>query len=332
MPKIKYKIPGAKKTGLRRDSLIKIAKANEIIEDYATQGLSLTLRQLYYQFVSRGLIANNEREYKKLGDVIGNGRMVGLIDWDAIIDRTRYLRDLPHWNSPQTIVEACSQSFRLPKWNSQPEYLEVWIEKDALIGVIEGVCAQYDVPYLACRGYASASEVWNAGHRRIRPRLREGKEVTILYLGDHDPSGIDMTRDVEERLQIFTGYETGVNIERLALNMNQVEQYKPPPNPTKLSDPRGDWYVEKFGYECWELDALNPVTIRDLVEKSIKNHLDEAIWGDTLVREESAKNKLAYVAENWDKVSKKPVKRVKKTPIKKVVKKVAKKKTPRKKK
>lgn len=254
--------------------------------------------------MSRALISNSDKEYKKLGNVIADARLAGMIDWNAIVDRTRYVRDLSHWGSPAGMIKACSSQFRLNKWDRQPEYLEVWIEKDALIGVIENVCQENDVPFMACRGYASASEVWRAGCGRIKPRVQAGKKATVLYLGDHDPSGIDMTRDVRDRLKLFVGATLAhrVTVERLALNMDQVELYNPPPNPTKLKDSRAKSYLEDFGEECWELDALDPIVIRDLIESSIQARRDDELWQEAVEEEQVARAHLARIADNWDDV------------------------------
>lgn len=286
---------------LRGGSMELVEHANSIIEEYAKQGFDLTLRQLYYQFVSRNLLANTEKNYKRLGCVIADARLAGLIDWDAITDRTRYVRDLSHWDSPQSIVETCSQQFRYAKWEDQPYYVEVWIEKDALIGVIEGVCQELDVPFLACRGYASASEVWGAGHRRFRPRRRAGKNCLVLYLGDHDPSGIDMSRDVRDRLEMFCGGPVEVN--RLALNADQVEQYNPPENPTKMTDSRAEDYVARFGEHCWELDALEPAVIAALIRVAVNDIRDDDLWEEAVEREQEARRKLGLVSERWEKLT-----------------------------
>jgi hypothetical protein len=299
MPRIKYedhKFSPAK--------LSKIHKANEIIDEYTAMGLSLTLRQLYYQFVARGLIANDDKEYDKLSNTITDGRMAGLIDWEAIIDRTRFARQNSHWESPESIVHTCAKQFQFDKWENQPEYLEVWVEKDALIGVLETVCKENDVPYMACRGYASVSEIWKAGRERMRPHLQLDKQVTVLYLGDHDPSGVDMTRDVQDRLRIFSACDSPlqVNIERLALNMDQINLYNPPPNPAKLSDTRSKEYIRQFGDESWELDALDPIVIRDLIQNAIEQHRDDELWQQAVRRERDAREDLARVADNWSDV------------------------------
>ncbi len=297
MPKIRYQGFNFKATTLAR-----IEQANGIIQEYAEQGFDLTLRQIFYQFVSRALIANNDREYKKLGSIIADARLAGLIDWDAIADRTRYIRKLAVWENPQAIVEACAQQFRVDKWARQEAYAEVLIEKDALVGVIEGVCNELEVPYLSCRGYPSASEIWRGGHQRLRPRLKAGKRCVIYYLGDHDPSGIDVTRDVRDRLNLFSAGPCEVEVVRLALNMDQVEQYSPPPNPTKSSDSRTPWYVDQFGESCWELDAMAPPVIAALIRTAVMELRDEDLWQEAVTEEDEHKRHLQAVANHWDEV------------------------------
>jgi len=283
---------------LSAGSLQIVEQANDIIDEYQAQGFDLTLRQLYYQFVSRDLIANKQTEYKRLGSIINDGRMAGLIDWSAIVDRTRNLEALSTWESPADIVEACAQQFRIDKWAEQDFRLEVWIEKDALVGVIEGVCREFNVPYFSCRGYTSQSEMWSAAQRLIKYCEAE-QGVHIIHLGDHDPSGIDMSRDIEDRLQLFmdhSGYEFAGALERIALNMDQVKKYNPPPNPAKLTDSRSDVYVEKFGDESWELDALDPKILANLIRKAIKNKLDEELWEESCEKELHHKLRLKKAA------------------------------------
>ena len=272
-----------------------IAQANEIIEEYAGEGLTLTVRQLYYQFVARDLLANQQREYKRLCEIINNGRLVGLIDWAAIVDRTRELRSVGHWRSTAEIIRSCADQYRIDRWGSQEYRPEVWIEKDALLGVIEGVCRDNDVPYFSCRGYTSQSEVWGAAQRMVR-WIRAGQEPVILHLGDHDPSGIDMTRDIRDRLELFCGGR--ISVKRLALNRNQIEAYSPPPNPTKQSDSRAPAYCAEHGEHSWELDALDPRTIRDLIRTAIDRNRSVAKWKRSLAIEEVGRAELRAVAEN----------------------------------
>ncbi len=252
-----------------------VAQANAIIADYAAQGFSLTLRQLYYQFVARDLIPNTERSYKRLGGIINDARLAGMIDWDAIEDRTRNLARNAHWDTPADVIESARYGYRIDMWENQPNRVEVWIEKEALAGVISQVCRDLDVPYFSCRGYVSQSEQWRAGKRHER-NDRSGQDTIVLHLGDHDPSGIDMTRDNAERLGMF-GYGA-THVERIALNMDQIDQYGPPPNPAKMTDSRFDTYRREYGSESWELDALEPRVITDLIETHVGAYRDEGLW------------------------------------------------------
>lgn len=282
-------------------SLTLIDKIEELLEEYEAQGFTLNLRQLYYQLVTMNIIENSQRSYKRLGALVSNARLAGLIDWDAIEDRTRFLRGNNHWNSPQSIIRSSLYSYRRDKWENQPYRVEVWIEKDALVGVIERICRRLDVDYFACRGYVSQSEQYRAGKRHLG--YWEGGQMTLMvHLGDHDPSGIDMTRDNQDRLSMFAGAH--VDVRRIALNMDQVEEHDLPPNPAKFSDSRVGGYIDNYGYESWELDALKPATIADLIEKEIDTVRDMEKWNETVAREQEEKDNLQKLVDRWDDVVK----------------------------
>lgn len=271
-----------------------IGQANAIIAEYQAQGFDLTLRQLYYQFVARDLIANKMREYKRLGSIINDARLAGLISWAAIVDRTRNLESNSHWESPAEIVETCAKQFQIDKWATQEARVEVWIEKDAIIGVIEGVCRDLDVPYFSCRGYTSQSEIWSAG-QRLRRYIKADQQPVIIHLGDHDPSGVDMTRDIADRLRLFTGRTIEVN--RIALNMNQIEQYQPPPNPAKITDSRARSYIKLHGHESWELDALDPATLGNLIRDTINEYVDADKWDEAIDVENEHRKTLKKIVK-----------------------------------
>jgi hypothetical protein len=269
--------------------------ANVIIAEYEAQGFDLTLRQLYYQFVARGLIANRQSEYKRLGSIVNDGRLAGIIDWERITDRTRNLEGLPHWGSPRDMVRACEAQFRTERWAGQPVRVEVWIEKEALAGVFARVCNQLDVPYFCCRGYTSQSEMWAAAQRFIAYE-RAGQSCVLLHFGDHDPSGIDMTRDIAARLALF---EADVTVRRLALNIGQVRRYNPPPNPAKETDSRHAGYLERFGDESWELDALDPKVLSHLVREAVDEVVDNDAWNAAAEADELGRRQLDVVARRW---------------------------------
>lgn len=279
-----------------------IHQANDIIVDYQRQGFSLTLRQLYYQFVARDLIANKQTEYKRLGSIINDARLAGLLDWSAIEDRTRNVRKVSTWDAPNDILRSAASSFRLDLWENQDNYCEVWIEKDALVGVIEPTCNKKRVPFFACRGYSSQSEQWEAGQRLVN-RLNDGKSVTVFHLGDHDPSGLDMTRDNEDRLRMFIAHhadDANFRIERLALNMDQVTKHRPPPNPAKMTDSRFGGYADKFGNKSWELDALEPKVIAKLIDSEIDALINHDQWEEDEEREGNHKDRLYNLADTMN--------------------------------
>ena len=280
-------------------SLGLIDKANDILGEYDAQGLVLTLRQLYYQFVARGLLPNKQTEYKRLGSVISDARLAGLIDWAMMEDRTRALRGITHWENPASIVEAVANQYKEDLWRDQKSRPEVWIEKDALVGVIERACRDLRVGYFACRGYASQSAQYEAGQRFQKYR-GAGQKVVIFHLGDHDPSGIDMTRDNQDRVSMFA--RDGIDVRRLALNMNQVDQYNPPPNPAKETDSRASGYIDKFGGESWELDALEPTVLDDLIRSNVNSLIDRKRWNRALKAEEQNRAALEAVSDRWDDV------------------------------
>lgn len=283
----------------RAGSVAIIDQANSIIEAYQEQGFTLTLRQLYYQFVSRDLIANKQSEYKRLGSIINDARLAGLIDWSAIEDRTRNVRNHAFWSDPANIIQAAAEGYAEDLWASQSCRVEVWIEKDALIGVVEPVCQRWRLPYFACRGYASQSELYSAGER-FKRQIRRGIEPVVLHLGDHDPSGLDMTRDNADRLDMFAGL--GVKVKRLALNWDQIEQYAPPPNPAKDTDSRSGPYMEQYGDSSWELDALEPTVIDALIEDEITQLVDQVAWDEAAAAEETNKGTLTTVSDRWEEI------------------------------
>lgn len=289
MPKYQYK-----EINFRQDSLRLINVINSVIEEYTAQGFDLTLRQVYYQLVARDYIPNNERSYKNTGNLINDARMAGLIDWLAIQDRTRNIRRNSHWSSPADIMGSVLYSYAIDRRKDQPNYIEVWVEKDALIGIVQQISSKLDVPCFSCRGYVSASEMWSAAQRFIRQDHRERR--VILHLGDHDPSGKDMTRDIAERLDIFGA---DVEVQRIALNWDQIDQYSPPPNPAKLTDSRAGAYIAEFGHESWELDALEPKVLTGLIREHVDALTDRTLLADAIRREDTDKEELELVKNNW---------------------------------
>lgn len=312
-----------------------IDTADRICAEYARQGLVLTLRQLYYQFVARGLAPNEQREYDRLGDACRDGRMAGLMDWDYLIDRTRNLQSWKTHTGPQEALRELAAQYHRDLWAPQHKRLEVWVEKDAAIGVVESVCRANSVPFFSCRGYTSVSEM-HAAAQRIRWHIENGNQVQILHIGDHDPSGLDMSRDIEDRLRKFISVDwaglhmgagawtrrdirndmwshmiakgntsggTPWSVKRIALNIDQIERYAPPPNPAKTTDARFARYVEETGLdESWELDALEPTVLQELIQDEVDAWRDDDVWGEAEFRTEDERRSLLGISNWWDDV------------------------------
>ena len=258
------------KKGVTKDDMEIIMHAIPILKELYATGYRVTLRQLYYQFVTRNLFPNSDKMYKKLCRSIRRGRMAGLIDWDAIEDRTRSLRFRSRWADPADILYTCANLFHTDYWQNQVYRVELWIEKDAVLGVVERTCREWDCPYFSCRGYSSISELHEAS-QRIKEYNNNGQRCKILYCGDHDPSGLNMCDSIKQNLTTFGAV---FKFESIALNMEQIDFFNLPPNPVKKSDTRSDAYCELYGDECWELDALSPQTLNDIIELEIVKCID----------------------------------------------------------
>lgn len=324
-----------KKLHFGAESGILLAHAVDIVEEYQADGYTMTLRQLYYQLVARDIISNNMVEYKRLVNIVKRGRLAGHIDWESIVDRTRNLQSLSTWKRPQDILRSAEESFKLDVWKEQPLRQEVWIEKDALLGAIEDKCEELRIAYFSCRGYTSISEVWSAAQRMMRWLQNQKKGTIIFHLADHDPAGIDMTRDIEDRMNMFingdlkriTGEDHNFEIPvvRLGLNMDQIEEYNPPPNPVKISDSKAAKYMAQYGEESWELDALPPQVLHQLIEDAWREYYDEAAWKSVLRKEAQFRKVLAGMNEHFDRIAEEIPKWKKKKAKKRAKKKVKKK-------
>lgn len=268
------------------DARMKIIRQAVFILEEENKHVTMTVRQLYYQFVKRNWIENKQSEYKRFTEILSDGRMAGLISWDSIEDRGRALRGLPTYSGPNSAIQEMIDKFRLDLWDDQKYYPEVWVEKQALEGVLAEICNKLRVNFFATKGNNSQSEQWRAG-QRFAQKIRDGKIPIVFHLADHDPSGLDMTRDNQERLNLFTG--TGVQVVRIALNRDQVDAHRPPPNPVKFGrDSKAEKYALEHGDYSWELDALTPRQIQEVIQENVEMIRDDVQWQQSLEDENMA--------------------------------------------
>lgn len=281
-------------TADREDRILRI---RELVEHYGSQGMNVTVRQVYYQFVARGWAPSGDRTYSQVQADLNDGRMAGLIPWTAVEDRGRGLRGLRTQLSPAHAIRAARDEYLLDLWADQPWRPEFWVEKQALEGVVGDICSARDmrVDFYATKGYDSQSQQWRAG-QRLADYVRRGQRPIIFHLGDHDPSGIDMSRDIAERLELFAGVP--VIVQRIALTRPQIEQYEPPQFDVKVRDSRAEAYVAEHGHSAWELDALEPSVLRELIRSSVFRIRDEDAWSASLAEEVGDFRVLDEIVEN----------------------------------
>jgi len=219
------------------------------------------------------------------------------VDWDAIEDRIRvphlpyYVEDIPD------AINDTIRAYRLDRQKGQPNYIEVWCEKDALSNVLKRVTNKYHVRLMVNRGYSSCTAMHDAYQRYANASKYNDQELKLIYLGDHDPSGLDMIRDITEREEEF-----GISIDviHIALTRQQITRYNPPPNPAKITDPRAGWYISKHGGTSWEVDALEPKVLNKLLTKAIEDLMDMDLYQEQLDQEEVDKEKMQDFMENYE--------------------------------
>lgn len=291
-----------------------IKKAIAIVGQYRDQGYDMTLRQVYYRFVAQNLFperwadasgsTNNPKSYNNLKCLLSDARMAGLMDWEAMVDRTREMDGNHHWESPSAIIDAVAKQYLIDTWQGQAYRPQVWVEKDAMENIIGVICKRLDIPYFSCRGYSSLTALWGNAQDLVKIVKEEKAIPVVFHVGDHDPSGIDMSRNVEEQLRLFMG-KSGRKLvfERLALNMDQIDEFAPPPNPVKFTDSRSKDYSETHGDECWELDALTPEQLDNIITTAVMEKADESKLEEIKERQAKEKKLLAAASTHWDRIA-----------------------------
>ena len=284
--------------GFYRKTQEKLAVVNSILDGFQKKGLKVTVRQVHYQLVAKGITPNKDNEYDKLVGLLKNGRMAGLIDWDAIEDRLR--GPWKPWcvGGVEEAVQDTVDQYRLNRQEGQSCLIEVWTEKDALSGVLKRITGKYGVHLVVCRGYSSVTSMYHA-HKRMVEAIERGRGCRIIYVGDHDPSGLDMVRDLRCRLAKFDArLGEHLTVEPVALTMDQIKEFDPPANKVKGTDKRVKRYRKEHGEKCWEVDALPPEFLNETVEDVIRGKMDLDQFSKILEREKEDKLKLAEIAKN----------------------------------
>jgi len=306
-----------------------------IVRAYQRQGIMMTNRTLYYQLVTTNSIPNAEAIYKRLCTFLTDARYGGYIDWSAIEDLGRVPERHSEWYNVAELIDSAILAYRLPRWNPQDRYIELFVEKQGMASVLQPIANKYHIYFGYNKGYSSAVTLYDL-YKRIKEQLfdnddefrKDYKPCTILYLGDFDPSGLDMVRDIRERITEFLrkAFEkcsepefgddeidvklgvTGCDdvdenavfrVDHLALTSDQVQQYNPPPNPAKVTDPRAKGYVARYGRVSWELDSLRPDILRSIAEDGIRKYIDIDLYNEVIKREKVELNEFKRFFEGF---------------------------------
>lgn len=247
----------------------------------------MTVRQVFYQLVNQGVIEKTEGEYKTtVGRLLTKMRLDGDIPFDWLADGTRWMRKPTTYSSMEQALRRTAEMYRRSLWDRQESYVEVWLEKEALAGVLYDVTEEWDVPLMVTRGYGSLSFLYNAAETITA----YGKPTYLYYFGDYDPSGVDISRNVHERIIQFT--DVPIHFERVAVTPEQIDQWQLPTRPTKKTDSRS----RSFSGESVEVDAIPPAQLRLLAEERILQHVDRDALEPLLLAEESERELLQKIA------------------------------------
>jgi hypothetical protein len=249
-----------------------------------------TIRQLFYRLTVEGVIAKTEAEYKTVVRLTGEMRRAGDLPFDWIADSTRWMRKPTTYDSIESALQITARTYRRSLWAENHQYVEIWIEKEALAGVVVDVTDEFDVPLMVTRGYPSLSFVQSAAEAmNARDQF-----TSVYYLGDHDPSGVDISRKLEEDLIDFT--DGRVSFERIAVTEHQILDLALPSRPTKKTDTRS----KNFIGESVELDAIPATALRDLVRDAIEDHVDEHQLKILQKTEAEERRQLLEMAETFN--------------------------------
>lgn len=266
----------------------------EIVDEYDPQ--SMSTRQVYYQCVSRGILANCEASYDKVQRILVELRRDGDIEYDRIVDRRRTKYQLAGWDSAEDIIKACGNQFRRDVWSSQPTVVMIACEKVALEGIFAEAVDEYGASLWTFQGYISESFAFEWA-TEIRALTDRGRKVAIYYFGDHDPSGLDIERDaIGKLLRHGAVFVWG----RKGLLFGDLDRFNLINVPVKAGDTKSKKYLEAHGDRAAELDALPPDELKRRIVECIEKHLDASELRLVQRDEELQRETLALVASRWD--------------------------------
>jgi hypothetical protein len=270
-----------------------IDRAVEILDEQNP----MTVRQLFYQLVSRGVIENNTGSYQSVSRVMTKARNDGRCSFDWIVDRSRPEYTPQVWDDAAGYAETVKRSYRKDYWTTQPTYCEIWVEKDAIIGSIEDLTNELGVKVRVGRGFVSTTKA----HEIARRFSQVKKDIVIYYLGDHDPSGVSMERELTNRIRAYGS--PPFTLKRLAIFAGDIRKFKLPPLRVKMSDSRAEGFLAKYSNRCVELDALPPNELRRRIREAVEELLDVKLWNRAIAVERVEVASILETVSLWPRLA-----------------------------
>lgn len=257
---------------------------NEVHRILKEQDEPITIRHLFYRLVGCDCIKKTEKEYHNLCNQLTKWRRDLLIPYSAFVDTSRTTLGTTGFDDIRDLLNVAKQSFTLNKWNNQDCYIENWVEKDAISAIINDVASDYGVKTLVCRGFTSISSLYQSS-LNFNDKIQQGKKVIIQYYGDYDASGLLM--DKSYGTSLLNDFNVNVDIQRVAVREEHIQQYNLPTRPGKESN-----HSKKFTGDSVEIDALENSVLKGMVKDNIEKHINFDEWNKMCEIENEEKNKL----------------------------------------
>ena len=251
----------------------------------------MTVRGAFYALSTRGIVPKDEGGYRSVQAQILRMRRDGILDWKFIADSTRWQRKPPTWDSHEDALEVTARTYRRNLWRSQKVRIEVWLEKDALAGIVMEATSPWDVALMVSRGSSSATFLHGSAEMATEAWEWDHIETHVFTLYDFDAGGQRAARTVERGLRQYAPH-TPIIVTHLAVNVEQIAEWSLPTRPAKKSDPE----AHKFGSLAVELDAIPPNVLIGLVENAIVGLIDDRAWEMEKAYEQSERTILSRIA------------------------------------
>jgi hypothetical protein len=281
--------------GRSEKSMILIEAARRILKEIQPCSIRAVCYRLFTEKMIPGM---DKKSTGAVGTQLVFARETGLIPWNWIVDETRAAETVASWDSPESIISAAVNQYRKDYWAMQPRRVEVWSEKGTIRGTVAPILKKYGVTFRVLHGYGSATAL----HGIATKTQASTKPMTVFYIGDHDPSGRHMSEvDLPDRLARYGGSATIIRLALADCDVGANSTLPWFPVGDKVSDTRYQWFIERFGQRCWEVDALPPPVLRARLDKAIAAELDLDAWQHAIAIEQAEVNSMQSILGNWKK-------------------------------